>query len=230
MVRGVTPLVLSLFPGGGFLDYAFEREGFTVVRGPDVIWGGDIRRFHPPAGRFDGIIGGPPCQCFSPISNVNRKRYGDESVGLDLIPEFARCVTEAEPAWYVMENSPRAYAPFPEAREIRVENSNFGAEQRRLRSFWSNLPLEVKYPFPIPCGSGTQRTVSSKSSVDWKGSRSRESRRDLAEMLRLQGYPADYFGDHSPFTVAGMRKMVGNGVPRWMGQALARAVLDATRN
>jgi DNA (cytosine-5)-methyltransferase 1 len=56
------PLVLSLFPGLDGLGLAFELEGFTVVRGPDVLWGGDIRRFSPPAGRFEGIIGGPPCQ------------------------------------------------------------------------------------------------------------------------------------------------------------------------
>lgn len=39
-------LVLSLFPGIGLLDMAFEAEGFCVVRGPDLLWGGDIRRFH----------------------------------------------------------------------------------------------------------------------------------------------------------------------------------------
>jgi DNA (cytosine-5)-methyltransferase 1 len=38
----VTQLVLSLFPGIGMLDSAFEQEGFCVVRGPDVLWGGDI--------------------------------------------------------------------------------------------------------------------------------------------------------------------------------------------
>ena len=54
-------LVLSLFPGIGMLDHAFELEGFCTVRGPDVLWGGDIRRFHPPAGVFDGVIGGDPC-------------------------------------------------------------------------------------------------------------------------------------------------------------------------
>jgi len=30
------PLVLSLFPGIGLLDMAFEQEGFCVVRGPDL--------------------------------------------------------------------------------------------------------------------------------------------------------------------------------------------------
>ena len=33
-------LVLSLFPGIGLLDMAFEAEGFCVVRGPDLLWGG----------------------------------------------------------------------------------------------------------------------------------------------------------------------------------------------
>ena len=30
-------LVLSIFPGIGMLDAAFEMDGFTVVRGPDVM-------------------------------------------------------------------------------------------------------------------------------------------------------------------------------------------------
>ena len=46
-------LVLSLFPGIGLLDMAFEEEGFCVVRGPDLLWGGDVRSFRPPAGKFD---------------------------------------------------------------------------------------------------------------------------------------------------------------------------------
>jgi DNA (cytosine-5)-methyltransferase 1 len=34
---GVNPLVLSLFPGIGLLDMAFDEEGFCVVRGPDGL-------------------------------------------------------------------------------------------------------------------------------------------------------------------------------------------------
>ena len=44
-------LVLSLFPGLDVLDKAFEEAG-CVVRGPDAIWGGDVREFHPPPDRF----------------------------------------------------------------------------------------------------------------------------------------------------------------------------------
>lgn len=81
-------LALSLFPGIGLLDMAFEEAGFCVVRGPDVLWGGDVKRFHPPAGRFDGIIGGPPCQAFSQLRYMVIRRHGVEALAENLIPEF----------------------------------------------------------------------------------------------------------------------------------------------
>src|SRR5437016_11300690 len=99
--RGPTEghLVLSLFPGIGVLDRAFEEEGFCVVRGPDLLWGGDIRRFHVPAGRFEGVIGGSPCQAFSAL--VALIRHNGHRVADDLIPEFERVVCEAQPAWFL---------------------------------------------------------------------------------------------------------------------------------
>lgn len=101
-------MILSLFPGIGLLDMAFE--GFTVVRGPDVIWGGDIRRFHPPAGKFDGVIGGPPCQAFSSLAHMVRHNGYEPKFG-NLIPEFERCVLEAQPQWFLMEEVPAAPRP-----------------------------------------------------------------------------------------------------------------------
>src|SRR6476661_885323 len=101
--RRFVVLVLSLFPGIGLLDMAFEEAGFCVVRGPDLLWGGDVRRFHPPAGKFDGVIGGPPCQIFSRLRHLNPnagKRHGN------MIPEYERCASCALPRWFVMENVP----------------------------------------------------------------------------------------------------------------------------
>ncbi len=103
-------LVLSAFPGIDLFGRAFEEEGFCVVRGPDLIFGGRIETFHPPAGRFDGVIGGPPCQSFSPLANLVRASGREPRHG-NLIPEFERVVAEARPSWFLMENVPDAPVP-----------------------------------------------------------------------------------------------------------------------
>ena len=41
----MSDLVLSIFPGIDLLGRAFENEGFCVVRGPDLLWGGDIKNY-----------------------------------------------------------------------------------------------------------------------------------------------------------------------------------------
>lgn len=136
--------MLSLFPGGGILDYAFECEGFCVVRGPDVLWGGDVRRFDPPAGRFDGIIGGDPCQSHSSLANLVRAK-GLEPSFPDLTPEYERVVNEARPAWFLRENVPKAPDIKPDGYDVRsfmLCNSTLdsgdgtGNEQMRRRRFW----------------------------------------------------------------------------------------------
>ena len=100
MVDVVQPhLVLSLFPGAGLLDRGFEQAGFCVVRGPDTLLGQRIEDFHAPAGHFVGIIGGPPCQDFS-----RARRAPPTGYGVRMLAEFARVVTEAQPAWWLMEN------------------------------------------------------------------------------------------------------------------------------
>lgn len=130
-------LVLSLFPGVGLLDRAFEEEGFCVVRGPDVLWGGDVFRFHPPPGRFDGLIGGPPCQTFSSLANLVRAMGREPRFG-NLIPEFERCVREAQPAWFLMENvraAPPATVEGYDAHTFLWNNAWTGEPQSRLRRF-----------------------------------------------------------------------------------------------
>lgn len=139
----MTQLVLSLFSGVGMLDAAFADEGFIVARGPDLIYGSlhDVRTFHPPADRFDGVIGGPPCQSFSSLACLVRARGYEPKFG-NLIPEFARCVSEAAPAWFLMENVPQAPVPSIEGYAIHdfvLDNcaldggDGYGLEQERKR-------------------------------------------------------------------------------------------------
>lgn len=109
--RRVSHLILSVFPGLDLLGLAFQQElpGACIVRGPDLVFGSlhDVRTFHPPSGIFWGVIGGPPCQCFSRLRRLNPRagqRHGN------LIPEFERVVREAQPVWFLMENVPEAPA------------------------------------------------------------------------------------------------------------------------
>lgn len=196
-------LVLSLFPGIGLLDLAFEREGFTVVRGPDVLWGGDIRRSHPPPRVFDGVIGGPPCQSFSSLAHMVRHNGYQPKFG-NLIPEFERCVVEAQPQWFLMENVPAAPVPIVSRYEIHsfvlnnrqcLKENGEPAEQNRTRrisfgwrgkrrileidvALWENQKFEY-----AACG-GTDGE-GGLSSVDKKSKRKPHSVKQLRERQRL---------------------------------------------
>ena len=176
---------MSLFPGIGLLDQAFEEEEFCIVRGPDVLWGGDVRRFHPPAGVFDGVIGGPPCQAFSTLSNLVRARGYEPRFG-DLFPEFARVVAEARPAWFLCENvdtklsraaAENAFAPLDHhVHTFTFGNEALGEEQRRLRRFWFGDGALVDLrrwiqlaPLMLPGRSGAITQTHVDNSAEAKG-------------------------------------------------------------
>ncbi len=143
-------LVLSLFPGIDLLGRAFEEvwgSDICVVRGPDVIFGGDIRGWHVPPGKFDGVIGGPPCTWWSTASNIAKAR--GQKVGPDLIPDFIRCVRECHPRWFVMENVQRAPVPQVPGYTVwsrMVNDLWFGGIQGRKRRISFDVLGEGKRP------------------------------------------------------------------------------------
>lgn len=236
-------LVLSLFPGIGLLDMAFELEGFTVVRGPDVLWGGDIRSFHPPAGKFDGVIGGPPCQAFSSLVHLNRS-LGVEPKHGNLIPEFDRVVALSAPEWFVMENVPAA--PKPTVHGYRVNSFPLtdrecgGATSRkRIISFGSITGARLQFPLqllpsddrPELAVTGSARKISVGGTIRRRENgigteQGYSARLTVKRMAELQGLP-DGFLDDCPFSESAKRKMIGNGVPLPMGRAIAKAVKEA---
>lgn len=246
-------LVLSLFPGIGLLDMAFELEGFCIVRGPDVLWGGDIRKFHPPAGRFDGVIGGPPCQAFSRLAHMVRHNGHEPKFG-NLIPEFERCVDEAEPTWFLMENVPDAPLPsvggyatwstmlnnrqcFDEhgepAKQNRVRRWTFG--DRRTGNGTALMIDVVAFEHMEFEHAAIGGTHGHPGCVAYRCSKKTGKRTSLPmntkcgshfeNLKRLQGLPEDF--DLPPFTVAAKCKAIGNGVPLPMGRAIAQAVKRA---
>lgn len=236
-------LVLSLFPGIGLLDRAFEEQGFCVVRGPDVLWGGDIRRFHPPAGRFDGVIGGPPCQEFSTLAAMVRHNGHKPKFG-NLIPEFERVVSEAAPTWFLMEEvraAPTPSVPGYEVWSCLLNNRQLGEAQSRLRrwSFGSarrtvlmidTVPLECQEIEYAACGGthgigGIGREEIAKHAKGRMARLGYRAASDFEHLRSIQGLPDDF--DLPPFTVSAKCQAVGNGVPLAMGRALAKAVKEA---
>lgn len=244
----MTGLVLSLFPGIGLLDMAFEEEGFCVVRGPDLLWGGDIHRFHPPAGLFDGVIGGPPCQAFSRLRHI--VEANGYQVAPNLIPEYERVVAEAKPRWFIMENVPAAPVPnvpgyattSPMIRDIwvggvtdRLRCFTFGANELdhffRFRIDTLALSPSPEHsalasgggrPVPVAIGGSGKVKRSAKSALVNYGYKTADA---FENHKRLQGLPADF--DLPPFTTSAKVKAIGNGVPLPMGRAVAKAVKAA---
>lgn len=250
---GDPPLVLSLFPGIGLLDHAFELEGFCVVRGPDVLWGGDVRRFSPPSGRFDGVIGGPPCQAFSRLVHIVRAK--GQTPKPNLIPEFERVVAEAEPAWFLMENVPAAPEPVvpgygvtsllfnnrwaPEAPEQnRPRRFSFGVRDGRASLIPELCAIENLVWERAVVATSSKEGALAKSRAELRDSAhqragkgrgilpGQEPRRSIERCAVLQGLPPDFLED-APFTAAGKYEVIGNGVPIPTGRAIARAVRRA---
>jgi DNA (cytosine-5)-methyltransferase 1 len=229
--RGVpAQLVLSLFPGADLFGLGFERAGFCVVRGPDLLWGQDVRSFTPARHRFDGLIGGPPCQNFS---RANFRR--DAAAGTELLDQFRRCVTEAAPLWFLMENvggSPSIAVPGYVTQRIALNAREVGMAQNRMRWFTfgsgDGKPLALARCDP---GTGTApATLQPGASPGRSPARCalaseayRPDRRGWPDFCELQGLPRT-------FTLPGLSRgaayrLVGNGVPVPVAEMLARSVL-----
>jgi DNA (cytosine-5)-methyltransferase 1 len=238
-------LILSIFPGIDLLGRAFEEEGFCVVRGPDLIWGGDVRNFHVPRGQFAGVIGGSPCPDFSRLRRTSPTGYGVEMIG-----EFVRIVREAVPNWFLMENVPgvpdllvpdvivdySAYGtvekklfPYGPIQRIDIDGRECGLNQRRLRHF--QFGSHYDKPLVVP----RDRSPSSPSSVTDQvfapaavaSEARRAGRRDWTAFCGLQGVEALELPGMS---VAAKYAAVGNGVPLPMGRLLARAIREWRRS
>ena len=247
-------LILSVFPGIDLLGRAFEEAGWCVVRGPDLLWGGDVKGFHPSSGVFEGVIGGPPCQCHSAFLAVNKKK--GNKIAKDLIPEFLRVVEEARPTWFLMENVPRATIPEIECYDVfshLINNRWLGEIQNRKRRFsvgfareFSNRYYESISEFDwgkkIQWGFDNPEWQSCVRGRGWiklgmEGKRGCQlgkhlgfrSEKQLRKVLPLMGFPEDFF-DHSPFRMEAKWLVLGNGVPLAMGRAVAGAIRKVLDN
>jgi DNA (cytosine-5)-methyltransferase 1 len=244
-------VVLDLFPGIGFLGMAFRQVGFCVVQGGDVLWGTDVRKDHYLPGRFDVVIGGPPCQPFTRLVHINRANGYEPKHG-NLIPAFERCVREALPVCFLMEEVPDAPKPVVEGYGVHsfiLDNHQFAGEtqgrKRRISFGWrggrrilcpeiSALEEQLREPAatgassPTSIGNGRDRRRPRRGGGFRPGTAvlgtATRSEPVFRELCRKQGLPDDF--DLPGMTVKAKCQAVGNGVPMQMGRKLAEAVLE----
>lgn len=209
-------LVLSIFPGIDLLGRGFEEEGYCVVRGPDKLWGGDVRGFHPPASVFDGVIGGSPCQDFS-----RARRSPPTGYGLEMLNEFVRVVTEAWPLWFLLENVPTVpdvTVPGFHVQRFDLNARECGMRQRRLRHFQFG---SRDGSFLSPDRSDT---IGMWEEIALASEGRKAGRRDWPSFCKVQGLDEPL--DLNALTIKGRYTAVGNGVPLPMARVLAVAVTD----
>jgi len=211
-------LVLSLFPGIDLLGRGFESEGFAVVRGPDLIFGGDIRTFSVPHGRFDGVIAGSPCQDFS-----RARRAPATGDGVAMLAEFCRLVFHARPSWWLLENVagvPDVMVPGYSHCRIDLDARDCGLHQIRPRVFQFGHAAGM-----VPIVTRRARAAVDPSRCAMASEFSRPHRRGWPEFCELQGLPRDF--ELPGFTLSARYRAVGNGVPLPMARMIAAAVRDA---
>lgn len=224
----VDQLVLSLFPGVDLFGRAFEKLGFVVVRGPDLVTGGDVRSFRGIAGRFDGVIAGPPCQGFS-VANSKRFEDDHESVqnSRQMMRETVRILEETRPNWFVVENVPSV----PDIRvqgyriqRVPITDLECGGNQLRARHFQVGFAdgRTVRVDRPAD-DAGNRRNWDRRKAITTKTS----SSQDFPDICRAQGLA-------EPLSLPGWSrsakfKAVGNGVSMRVGEVVAAAILGAFR-
>ncbi|CAI3799112.1 DNA cytosine methyltransferase [Rheinheimera sp. MM224] len=202
-------LILSLFPGIDLFSKPFEALGFSVVRGPDLLLGQDIRHFHVPAGVFAGIIGGSPCQEFSGL-----RREAPTGYGREMLYHYTRIVQEAQPQWFLLENVARV----PNLLIDRYSWQRFELNQAwfsdvsRLRHFQFGHADGITLLNPPYQVGRSAETGCATASDD----------RSFDQLKYCQGLPADF--DLPSFNVDGKKRAVGNGVPLVLGSVLANLI------
>lgn len=213
-------LVLSTFSGIDLLGRGFKENGFCVVSAGDIILGQDIREFSGISGKFEGVIGGSPCQDFSKARRTETTGYG-----LEMIGEFTRIVRECSPNWFLLENVPGVPTIEIEGYQMQrffLNANETGSNQNRNRYFQfgskEGLVLDIKrQPKPKtsqPCAMATEGN--------------KIGRRTWLDFCKLQGIEQPF--DLPDLTQSGSYKVVGNAVNLNVSRTIAKAIKEVIQN
>ena len=156
--------VLSLFDGISCGQVALERAGIEVenyyaseiktsaikvakLHYPNTIHIGDINNidFKEYVGKIDLIIGGSPCQDFSPVKWINWQSKGLDGDKSALFYKYIEALTVIKPKYFLLENvKMKKYCEEQLSIFLGVNglhiNSRLVSFQNRPRIYWTNIP------------------------------------------------------------------------------------------
>jgi len=173
--------------------------GLLCLAGPIVLWGGDIRGFHPHPERVDGTIGGPPCTCGARLATF--PRLGGKMWARTDSRIRAVCPRGAAA---VVPDGERQRAPIPVVSGYAVwakmmTDLSFGGTQGRKRriSFGVRgnrvvplLPEHVTFVCQNPVGVVTTRALEVGQKVSTPPIDGQDF--SYADALKAQGLPSDF--------------------------------------
>jgi len=156
-------IILSLCTSAGLLDKPFIDAGHTVVPGCEIMEHkrkmyrafcqdekhicDDIRElpfYIRKMKRFDGIIGGIPCQSRSKLRAIRKPKFPD------LLPYVQQILSNCEWDWALFENV--TALEIPGFKKTRFNAANFG-KPHQSRTRWYTYSPNLKTPDVIYPGS-----------------------------------------------------------------------------
>lgn len=176
------PKVIDLFCGCGGLALGFREAGFESVYAADIdkasvntykknfghdVFLGDIADLTEIPVKADVMIGGPPCQGFSPLGKFSPRK--EHAAMNRLWRQYLRILDQVQPKVFVIENVPEFLKSVEfeslkmemKEREYKITSGvlkavDFGVPQQRKRGF--TIGMKTADPrLPVP--TGEKRTV-----------------------------------------------------------------------
>lgn len=175
---------IDLFCGGGGLGEGFREAGFRSVWALDMdqascrtykenfgheVYCGQIESVKRAPTKADVVIGGPPCQGFSPLGGFYASAEEDHAKMNRLWKHFLRVAETASPRAFVIENVPE-FLKSDQFKRFRVEAAGLGYDVAWgvLNAYEFGVPQVRKRGFAIgakgfvpslPQPSGQHNTV-----------------------------------------------------------------------
>lgn len=214
--------ILSLCTSAGLWDRAFIEAGHEVIAGCELMphkramyeaFCGGRHLVHDiadlPAAirgeRFDGVIGGIPCQSRSRLRAIRDPKFPD------LLPDLLRVLDACTWSWALLENV--TALDIPGFRRVRLNAMNYGKPHQSRERWFTHSP-NLSAPLPLYPGDVDDlmaySVVAGRIYGPKRGS-------------RLQGWP-EFMELAGKFPCVQMQEALADGVPRGLADAWLRQI------